>query len=187
MAYGVLALQGAVSEHVAALNSAAEKLGVDTEVLEVRERGELANLEGIILPGGESTTLSLLLEKEDMFGHLAKVPKIFGTCAGAILLAREITPVVDGQKCMNLIDMKVIRNAYGSQLDSFEAPLKTKLGELNGVFIRAPGIQEVGENVEVLGEHNGKIVAVQSGHHMATTFHPELSDSTVFHEHFLKL
>ena len=187
MAYGVLALQGAVAEHVAALQSAVEKLGVDTEVLEVRERDELSKLEGIILPGGESTTLSLLLEKEDMFGPLSRVPKIFGTCAGAILLAREITPVVDGQKCMNLIDMKITRNAYGSQLDSFEAPLKTKLGELKGVFIRAPGIEEIGSGVAVLGEYGEEIIAVQSGKYMATTFHPELSNSTVFHEHFVKL
>ena len=187
MRYGVLALQGAVSEHVAALKLAAKKLGMKVEILQVRERNELGNLDGIILPGGESTTLSLLLEKNDMFGPLSRIPKIFGTCAGAILLARQISPVVDGQKCMGLIDMKIIRNAYGRQLNSFIAPIKTKLGDIEGVFIRAPGIVEVGPSVKVLGEHGEGIIAVQEGKHLAATFHPELSGSGLFHEHFLKL
>jgi len=86
-------------------------------------------LDGIILPGGESTTLSLLLEAEDMFGALGDVPKIFGTCAGAIFLAREIKGVVDDQKCLGLIDMEISRNSYGRQLESFEVPLETSLGK----------------------------------------------------------
>ncbi len=187
MRYGVLALQGAVSEHVIYLKKAMEKMGISADVPEIRDLKELDGLDGIILPGGESTTLSLLLEKEGMLGPLRNVPKIFGTCAGAILLAKEIVPVVDGQKCLGLIEMKVSRNAYGRQLESFEAPLDTTLGKIEGVFIRAPGIEEVGAAVEVLAEHNGKIVAVVQGKYLATTFHPELSGSTVFHEHFLKL
>ena len=187
MRYGVLALQGAVSEHVSALESAVGKLGISAEVLQVREREELKGLDGIILPGGESTTLSLLLEAEDMFGALGDVPKIFGTCAGAIFLAREIKGVVDDQKCLGLIDMEISRNSYGRQLESFEVPLETSLGKINGVFIRAPGILQIGAKVEVLAEHEGNPVAVQQGKFMATTFHPELSSSTSFHEYFLKL
>ena len=136
---------------------------------------------------GESTTLSLLLDEEEMFGALGEVPKIFGTCAGAILLAREIEGVVDKQKCLGKIDMKISRNSYGRQLESFEAPLETSLGTINGVFIRAPGILEVGPEVEVLAEYGEKPVTVQQGKFMATAFHPELSGSTIFHEHFLKL
>jgi len=187
MRYGVLALQGAVSEHVSTLEEAIKKLGISAEVLCVREKEELKGLDGIILPGGESTTLSLLLEAEDMFEELGNIPKILGTCAGAILLAREIEGVVDCQKCLGKIDMKISRNSYGRQLDSFEVPLETSLGKINGVFIRAPGILEIGPEVKVLAEYTGNPVAVQQGKFMATAFHPELSGSTVFHEHFLKL
>jgi len=187
MKIGVLALQGAVSEHVEYLEKAMGKIGVDGEIVEVRANCDLEGLEGLVMPGGESTTLSLLMEKEGMFEELGGVPKIFGTCAGAILLSKNILEPVNGQKSLGLIDIEISRNEYGRQLESFEAPLETKLGNLNGVFIRAPGIERVGGKVGVLAEHEGKVVAVQQGKYLATTFHPELSGSTVFHEHFLKL
>ena len=186
MKVGVLALQGAVSEHVSFTKTAMEKLGISGEVSEVRTRAGLEGLDAIILPGGESTTLSLLLEEGNMFEALAQVPKIFGTCAGAILLAKEILGAKNGQKSLGLMDMKISRNAYGRQLDSFEAPLKTSIGELEGVFIRAPAIEDAG-SAEVLATHEGKPVAARQGNHLATTFHPELSGSTIFHEYFLKL
>jgi 5'-phosphate synthase pdxT subunit len=187
MKVGVLALQGAVSEHVSYLEKAMGKLGIDGEVVEVRTNLELEGLDGLVMPGGESTTLSLLMEKEGMFGKLGEVPKIFGTCAGAIILSKNILEPVNGQKSLGLIDVEISRNGYGRQLESFEAPLETKLGNLEGVFIRAPVIEKVGEGVEVLATHKGKAVAVQQGNYVATTFHPELSGSTLFHEHFLKI
>jgi 5'-phosphate synthase pdxT subunit len=187
MRVGVLALQGAVSEHVGYLGKAMGKLGIDGEVVEVRTNAGLEGLDGLVMPGGESTTLSLLMEKEGMFGKLGEVPKIFGTCAGAILLSRNILGPVNGQKSLGLIDIEISRNGYGRQLESFEAPLETRLGNLEGVFIRAPVIENVGEGVEVLATHDGKAVAVQQGKYVATTFHPELSGSTLFHEHFLKI
>jgi len=187
MNIGVLALQGAVSEHVEYLEKAMGKLGVSGKVVEVRTNAELGGLDGLVMPGGESTTLSLLMDKEGMFGELGEVPKIFGTCAGAILLSKSILEPVNGQKSLGLLDVEISRNGYGRQLESFEAPLETKIGKLNGVFIRAPVIEKVGEGVDVLAEHKGKVIAVQQGNYLATTFHPELSGSTLFHEHFLKI
>jgi 5'-phosphate synthase pdxT subunit len=206
MRIGVLALQGAVSEHVAHLKGAMRKLGASAgngeggktgkgEVVEVRTRGELEELDGIVLPGGESTTLSLLMEKEGLFDGIAKVPKIFGTCAGAILLAKEVGGRKNGQRSLGLMDISVLRNGYGRQLESFEGRIGVSLGgggdkaveEMDAVFIRAPLIEKVGEGVEVLAECGGKPVAVRQGNYLATTFHPELSGSSVFHEYFLKM
>ena len=186
MKAGVLALQGAVSEHISCTRAAMEKLGISGEVSEVRTRNALEGLDAIILPGGESTTLSLLLEEGNMFEALAAVPKIFGTCAGAILLAKEVLGAKNGQKSLGLMGMKISRNAYGRQLDSFEAPLKTSIGELEGVFIRAPMIEDA-NGAEVLAFHAGKPIAARQGKYLATTFHPELSGSTIFHEYFLRL
>ena len=187
MKVGVLALQGAVSEHSEYLEEAMGKLGIGGEVIEVRTNHELEGLEGLVMPGGESTTLSLLMEKEGLFGKLKEVPKIFGTCAGAILLSNDILEPVNGQKSLGLLDIGISRNGYGRQLESFEAPLETKLGNLEGVFIRAPVIEKIGGGVEVLASYGGKAIAVQQGSYLATTFHPELSGSTLFHEHFLKI
>lgn len=187
MGVGVLALQGAVSEHVSALEKAMGKLGIEGKVAEVRGRGDLAGIDALVLPGGESTTLSLLMEREGMRGEIRKIPKLFGTCAGAILLANDVRGEANGQKSIGLMDLGILRNGYGRQLESFEAPLETTLGKINGVFIRAPVIERIGEGVEVLASCNGKIVAARQGKCIATTFHPELSGSTLFHEYFLKL
>lgn len=187
MKIGVLALQGAVSEHVGYLEKAKGKLGIDGEIVEVRTNCELSGLNGLVIPGGESTTLSLLMEKEGMFEKLKEVPKIFGTCAGAILLSENILEPVNRQKSVGLIDIEISRNEYGRQLESFESLLETKLGKINGVFIRAPVIGKVGEEVKVLATYGENPVAIQQEKYLATTFHPELSGSTLFHEHFLKL
>lgn len=187
MNIGVLALQGAVSEHVSALQKAMGKLDLRGSISEVRYASELGGLDGLVLPGGESTTLSLLLEKEGMFEGIKSVPKLFGTCAGLILLSSSVSGAVDEQKCLGLIDIDAGRNGYGRQLESFEASLETSLGKMEGVFIRAPVIERVGEGVDVLASHNGKPVAVQQGKRIATAFHPELSGSTLFHEHFLQM
>lgn len=185
MDVGVLALQGAVSEHVSSLKKAMGNLGIKGNVVEARCTKELEGLDALVLPGGESTTLSLLMEREGMFGEIRKLPKLFGTCAGAILLANDVRGAANGQKSLGVMDLGILRNGYGRQLESFEAPLETTLGKITGVFIRAPVIERLGEGVEVLASCNGKIVAARQGKFLATTFHPELSGSTLFHEYFL--
>ncbi len=190
MRIGVLALQGAVSEHVSCLEKAMEGIGIprdEREIVGVRVLGDLEGLEGIVLPGGESTTLSLLMEKEGLFSGIKTVPKIFGTCAGAILLAKEVVGAKNGQASLGLMDISVLRNGYGRQLESFVEGMDTKLGEISGVFIRAPLIERVGDGVEVLAECRGKPVAVREGKCLAATFHPELGGSTLFHEYFLRM
>jgi 5'-phosphate synthase pdxT subunit len=171
-----------------------EKIGVppsEREVVEVRTKRELEGLEAIVLPGGESTTLSLLMEEEGLFDAVAAVPKILGTCAGAILLAKEIVGAKNGQKSLGLLDISIVRNAYGRQLESFEEKIRITLdgkeGESNAIFIRAPVIERVGEGVEVLASCRGEPVAVRQGKYIAATFHPELSGDTLLHEYFLRL
>ncbi|MBD3390311.1 pyridoxal 5'-phosphate synthase glutaminase subunit PdxT [Candidatus Micrarchaeota archaeon] len=187
MKVGVLALQGAVSEHIEYLKKAMEKLGLEGEILEVRRRGEVRELDGIVLPGGESTALSLLLRKNGIFEDVRGVGAIMGTCAGAVLLSKNISGGVAGQETLGLMDIGLVRNGYGGQLESFCAPLETSLGAIEGIFIRAPVIESVSGGLTVLAEHLGMPVGVQQGNYLATTFHPELSGSTAFHEHFLKL
>lgn len=165
---GVLALQGAFIEHIQIL----KKLGVNS--CEVRTKNELKNLNGLIIPGGESTTMNLLIR--EIKTEMKKLP-IFGTCAGAILLAQQ-----------RLIDMEVERNAYGSQLDSFEDDFIFEGKEFHGIFIRAPRIKKVGTNVEILARNSkNEIVLVKENHYLASTFHPELTDDTKIHEYFLEM
>lgn len=171
----------------------------ERQIVEVRVGEDLEGLSGIVLPGGESTTLSLLMEKEGLFGGIARVPKIFGTCAGAILLAKEVEGGKNGQMSLGLMDISILRNGYGRQLESFEERIGVLIGEngggnasekveeIEGVFIRAPVIEKVGEGVEVLAECRGRPVAVRQGKCLATTFHPELGGSTLFHEYFLRM
>jgi 5'-phosphate synthase pdxT subunit len=138
------------------------------------------------------------MEKEGLFGGIARVPKIFGTCAGAILLAKEVEGRKNGQQSLGLMDISVLRNGYGRQLESFEERIEVSLGgggeegnktveEMEGVFIRAPLVEEVGEGVEVLAECRGRPVALRQGKYLATTFHPELSGSVALHEYFLRV
>lgn len=186
---GVLALQGDVSEHIEAVKKSAEKLRKNVAVVQVREKKDLAGLDGLILPGGESTTLHKLCEREDIFDEIKKVKNIFGTCAGAILLSKDAQNKMKDQKTLQLMDIEVSRNAYGRQNDSFEADIKTTLGAMHAMFIRAPKITRVGKNVNILGEYNGEIIACEekarSGYYLALCFHPELT-TTLFHEHFLR-
>ena len=172
---GVLALQGAFREHATALR----KLGAD--VVEVRLPGELAGLDGLVLPGGESTTIVHLAE---LYGIEEAVRSyqgpIFGTCAGMIVLDRGHWDVAD---------LEVDRNAFGRQVRSFEADVELAGDEipLRGVFIRAPRIRDVGEGVEVLGELDGEAVLVRDGSVLLASFHPELTDDLRVHELFLQM
>ncbi|WP_339260793.1 pyridoxal 5'-phosphate synthase glutaminase subunit PdxT [Lysinibacillus sp. FSL K6-3209] len=169
---GVLALQGAVREHVRML----EALGCQTVL--VKHKEHLEGLDGLILPGGESTTMRKLLDRYELMGPIRLLAQkgvpMFGTCAGLILLAKE---VVDHDPHLAVMDVVVARNSYGRQVDSFEANLNIQaIGEaIPAVFIRAPHIVSVGEGVEVLAEHDGKIVLARDGHLLGCSFHPELT------------
>ena len=172
---GVLALQGAFREHAAALR----KLGAD--VVEVRQPGELDGLEGLVIPGGESTTIVHLAELYDLDEAIRSFPgAIFGTCAGMIVLDR---------KHWDLADLEVDRNAFGRQVRSFEADVDLVDDEipLRGVFIRAPRIRGTGAGVEVLGELDGAAVLVRDGRLLLASFHPELTDDLRVHELFLQM
>lgn len=187
---GVLALQGSFEEHQQVLDS----LGVNT--VEIRLPGQLEDLDGLILPGGESTTIGKLavdfglLEPIRAFG-LEKT--IWGTCAGAILLSRDAHRT---QPLLELMDITVDRNAYGRQIASFETELDIPVlktisknpAPFNGIFIRAPLISSVGKEAEVLAAlPDGRVVAAQQGHLLATAFHPELTDDDRVHRYFLHL
>jgi pyridoxal 5'-phosphate synthase pdxT subunit len=178
---GVLAVQGAFAEHIDVLRS----LGVDA--VPVRLPQEVEGLAGLILPGGESTTMRKLMDRWDLRQPIldlaASGAPIFGTCAGMILLATEIT---DGDPpVLPLLDISVKRNAFGRQLESFEAELDVPLlGDqpVHGVFIRAPIVERVGDDVDILaGLEDGRVVAVRRGAVLATAFHPELAGESRFH------
>jgi 5'-phosphate synthase pdxT subunit len=179
-AFGVLALQGGFSAHV----SAFRELGI--EAREVRRVRELAGLAGLMIPGGESTTLLNLMRDEPWFEALrafhASGGVVAGTCAGAILLSREVRP---RQPSLGLLDAVIERNAWGRQVDSFEARVEapTLDGTVDGVFIRAPRFRALFPDVEVLGRHAGEPVLVQQGRVVAATFHPELTRSRALHRY----
>lgn len=185
MTIGILAIQGDFEAHARAL----EKLGV--KYIYVRTPEDLQDVDALILPGGESTTHMKLLAETGLDQAIRKMSEnggaFFGTCAGAILLAREVKS--PEQKSLGLLDMTVVRNAYGRQLSSDVLTLPTKLREapLEMVFIRAPLIEKTGANVEVLAEREGKPVLVRQGKVMASTFHPELTNDTIIHEQFVKM
>ncbi|HEU5307593.1 MAG TPA: pyridoxal 5'-phosphate synthase glutaminase subunit PdxT [Acidimicrobiia bacterium] len=186
MKVGVLALQGAFREHREVLDA----LGVET--VEVRTAAELGALDALILPGGESTTMSQLLDSSGVRAPLAELLTdglpVLGTCAGMILLAREVVDGRPDQESFGAIDVAVRRNAYGRQRDSFEADLAVDGlpgGPFPGVFIRAPRIESVGDGVEVLAAHEGVPVLARQGAVVVTSFHPELSGDLRLHEFFL--
>jgi len=182
---GILAVQGDFAAHAKMLRS----LGAET--IEVRTLADLDGCGGLVLPGGESTTQLQFLQEEGLFEAIkrfaANRQPVFGTCAGAILLASEV--LHPAQESLGLLDMTVLRNAYGRQLasDVFFGTSKLKPGPMEMVFIRAPIIEKVGREVEVLAEQGGKAVLVQRGSVLASTFHPELTSDTAVHHHFLSL
>jgi len=180
---GVLAIQGDYAAHADALSESG------AEPVEVRKPDQLAGLDGLILPGGESTTVLRFLEKHSFFEILAEFctsQPVFGTCAGAILLAREV--LNPPQRSLGLLDATVERNAYGRQIDSTILTAETALpgGPLEMVFIRAPRIVETGPAVQVLARRDGSPVLVKQGNVMAATFHPELSQDRRVHQLFVE-
>jgi 5'-phosphate synthase pdxT subunit len=184
---GVLALQGAVARHVHAI----ERLGL--EAVEVRTADQLDRVDALVLPGGESTTMSKLLDANELFAPLAErladgMPAL-GTCAGMILLATDVLDGRPDQRCFGAVDIAVRRNAFGRQVDSFEADIALAgLDEapVHAVFIRAPVVERVGDHVHVLADVGGRPVACRQGDVIVTSFHPELSEDLRVHELFVR-
>ena len=184
MTTGVLALQGDYEAHGRTLRA------LGATVREVRRCADLEDLAGVVLPGGESTTLLNLMADEPWFDALrafhAGGGALFGTCAGAILLARRVIP---DQPSLAVLDAVIERNGYGRQAESFEAPLAADSGAqaMEGVFIRAPRLRQTGPSVSVLARLDGEPVAVREGRVLAATFHPELTGSSALHRLFLEM
>jgi 5'-phosphate synthase pdxT subunit len=187
MIIGVLALQGDFREHIQAVQSCGH------ESLDVRRRSELDRCEALILPGGESTTIALLAKNYGLMDpikqRIANGMPTYGSCAGMILLADRIVDGVEGQETFGGIDMTVRRNAFGRQVDSFESELDFAGHQLRAVFIRAPWVEELGSNVDVISAvitPTGDMhpVAVRQDHLMATSFHPELTHDLAVHRYF---
>jgi pyridoxal 5'-phosphate synthase pdxT subunit len=185
MKIGILAIQGDYEAHAKML----DKLGVEHNYVRVPD--DLTGVGGVILPGGESSTHLKVLNEEGLFDALEKFAQnggaFFGTCAGAILLAREVHG--PAQASLGILDISILRNGYGRQLASDVHVSQSKLRKepLEMVFIRAPIIESVGKGVEVLAEDAGHPVLVQQDHILASTFHPELTADTAVHDHFLKM
>jgi 5'-phosphate synthase pdxT subunit len=183
---GVLALQGDVREHVAALRA------VGAEPVAVRRPDELGDLDGIVIPGGESTTIGKLLVTFELLEPLRKSLEAglpaYGSCAGMILLADRVLDGTPDQVGLGGIDMTVRRNAFGRQVDSFEGTVDIAgVGEYDAVFIRAPWAEQVGAEVEVLGQVADRIVVVRQGSLLATAFHPELTGDPRIHQFFVSM
>lgn len=183
---GVLALQGAFAKHIEMLRS----LGV--EAREIRHANDLADCSGLILPGGESTTIMRLISYANLEGPLrsfAAEKPVFGTCAGLILMSKTIKN--DQMVPFAWLDVEIERNVYGRQIDSFDELLELKLTsrptKFQGIFIRAPGIRKVGSSVQVLAKKGEEAVLVREGRFLGATFHPELTDDNAIHTYFLKM
>ena len=193
MKIGVLALQGAFIEHEAVL----KRLGVD--VVEVRLPSDLEDVDGVIIPGGESTTIGKLAVQYHLMEPLRELARsgkpLWGTCAGMIFMAKAVEAEGRDQPLLGLMDVRVQRNAFGRQVDSFEADLNIKGVDgdkpFHAIFIRAPLIESVGPGVDVLArvekDHQDVIVAARQDNLLATSFHPELSHDDRFHRYFLKM
>ena len=194
---GVFAVQGDVEENIAATRAALDELGIKGTVSTVKTPDQISKLDGIILPGGESTTIGQL---SLVNGSLKKIKEkieagmpAMGICAGLILLAKEVKDHVIGkteQPLLDLLDVKIERNSFGRQRDSFEADISMesiKIPKFKGVFIRAPSILEVGKNVEVISKLNEKTIAVKQKNILATVFHPELTPDVSMHKYFINM
>src|SRR6267143_2558724 len=194
---GVLAIQGDVAENVIAIKMSLDELGMDGMVNEVKTPEQINDLDGLIIPGGESTVIGTL---SLVNGSLKKIKEkiangmpVFGICAGLILLSKKAKDRVVGemeQPLLDFLDVKIERNSFGRQRDSFESEIsmeKIGIPKFHGIFIRAPSIIETGRNIEVISKFNEKIVAVKQGNILGTSFHPELTDDLSLHKYFVNL
>jgi 5'-phosphate synthase pdxT subunit len=182
---GVLALQGDVREHVRALAESG------ATAKPVRRLNEIESVDGLVIPGGESTTLWKLAIAFELLDPVRKLiadgMPAFGSCAGLIMLADRVADGAEGQQTFGGIDMTARRNAFGRQVDSFERDVQVDGAPFHAVFIRAPWVERAGAEVTVLGEDNGRIIAVRQGPLLATAFHPELTQDRRIHELFVKM
>jgi 5'-phosphate synthase pdxT subunit len=187
MKVGVLALQGDVREHIAALHSC------EVEAVGVRRASEIENIDALVLPGGESTTIAQLAEVFGIFdlikNKISKGMPVYGSCAGMILLANQILDAKEGQKSFGGLDITVRRNAFGRQVDSFESDISFDDGSdelIRAVFIRAPWVEKVSDSVQVLASVDTHPVAVRSKTALATSFHPEITGDNRIHRYFIE-
>lgn len=196
MKIGIIGIQGAVSEHIEATKRAMQKLGIEGEAVWVGRPAQLEGVDSIIIPGGESTTIGKLLQTTGLFKLVKQLASngipVLGTCAGLIVLAKRGDEQVmrTGQPLLGLMDIAVIRNAFGRQRESFEVDLEIPiLGKelFRCVFIRSPAIEKAWGDVQVCASFQGKIVAVQQKNLLAVAFHPELTQDTRLHEYFLRM
>lgn len=194
---GVLAVQGDVAENIAATRMALDELGIEGIVTEVKTPEQISDLNGLVIPGGESTVIGTL---SLVNGSLKKIKEkiasgmpVLGTCAGMIVLSKKAKDRIVGemdQPLLDYLDVKIERNAFGRQRDSFEADIsleKIGIPTYRGVFIRAPSVIETGKGVEVISKFNEKIVAVKQGNIIGTSFHPELTGDLSVHKYFVDL
>jgi len=194
MKVAVIAAQGDVEEHVFMVRQAMEELGIDGKVVATINKRDVAESDAIILPGGESTTISKLIHKASIAEEIKKAAKegkpIMGTCAGSILIAKhgDEQIIKTKTKLLGIMDIWVKRNAYGRQRESFQTKIYLKeIGEFDAVFIRAPAIIKAGEDVKILAKLHDYIVAARQDNILALTFHPELTNDTRLHKYFLNL
>ena len=194
---GVLSIQGDVQENLISTKAALDELGFDGTVTDVKTPDEISQLDGLIIPGGESTTIgqlslvngSLKVLKEKIDSGMP----VLGICAGMIMLSKTANDKVVGktdQPLLDILDIKLERNSFGRQRDSFETDISLdsiNIPKFNGVFIRAPSVSEVGSDVEVISKFNDKIVAVKKGNVIGTSFHPELTEDNSLHKYFVNL
>jgi len=194
---GVLSIQGDVQENLLSTKTALDELDIDGKVVSVKTPDEISQLDGLIIPGGESTTIghlslandSLKVLKEKINGGMP----VLGICAGMIMLSKTANDKVVGkidQPLLNILDIKLERNSFGRQRESFETDVSMdsiNIQKFNGVFIRAPSVSDVGSDIEILAKHNEKIVAIKKGNVIGTAFHPELTNDTSLHKYFVNL
>ncbi len=194
---GILSIQGDVKENHLAIQAALDELKIDGKIIDVKTPDDISSLNGIVIPGGESTTIgqlslvngSLKILKEKIENGMP----VLGICAGMIILSKTADDRIVGktdQPLLDILDVKLERNSFGRQHESFEADISMdsiNIPNFNGVFIRAPSVSEVGPGVEVLSKFNEKIVAVKKGNIIGTSFHPELTRDSSLHKHFLTL
>lgn len=194
---GVLAIQGDVHENIASTETALKELGIEGKVVDVKTAEEISKLDGLIIPGGESTTIGQLsLVNSSLKTIKEKIERgmpVLGICAGMIMLSKTANDRVVGktdQPLLDLLDIKLERNSFGRQKESFEADVSMNsigIPKFNGVFIRAPSVSDVGSGVDILAKFNEKIVAVKKGNMIGVAFHPELTKDVSLHKYFVNL